>query len=313
MPDFTTHYLFGEQVYDLLTPQMQTVIGENRTAFNYGTQGPDFLFFYRSVSGALSGNPLLKMGSRLHEERIGETMDFMKRYIASKQDTGREFDVLRAYYMGYICHYFLDKTVHPYVYFLENSLCEHHPERTHRSMHCRIEAELDSILYRFFKKKPVTTFPVKNYFTMDAFSKNVISRMYSQLFESVFDLSVEVQDLMRSFDDTRNTTCLLYDNSGMLPVMRNILGEIFPKTLDLTYMIKPKTVKTDTANFRENPWHHPLFPEQRSRRSVLGLFNDAKDAAVPALEQTFAGLEDGEGVPFDTSLTFGGNPAAAEG
>ncbi|MGI5958452.1 MAG: zinc dependent phospholipase C family protein [Massiliimalia sp.] len=308
MPDFTTHYLFGEQVFEELSPDIQTIIGENRTAFNYGTEGPDFLFFFRSISGALSGNPLVPLGSRLHSQHIGETMDFMKHYIASKQEDAEEYRVLCAYYMGFICHYFLDKTVHPYVYFLQGSLCAHHPERTPRSMHCRIEAELDSILYQFFKKKPVTTFSVKNHFTMDAFSKNVISRMYSELFETVFDTSVEVKDLMQSFDDTRNASCLLYDNSGVLPVMRNILGELFPKTLDITYMIKPKTVKTDTANIRENLWHHPLNPDQKSRKSVLGLFHDAKDAVVPALEATFDTLNDPGSVPFDTSLTFGGNP-----
>ena len=50
MPGFTTHYLFGQQTYQLLAPSaLKRIIQKYHTVFSLGLQGPD-IFFYDVLS-----------------------------------------------------------------------------------------------------------------------------------------------------------------------------------------------------------------------------------------------------------------------
>lgn len=308
MPDLATHYLFGEKVLELLPQDLQRMLEAHRAVFNFAVQGPDLLFFRKALGKGLSiKSSLPSYGGQMHREKIKETLDFMKRYTASKQSETEEYEVLCTYFLGFICHYYLDKTVHPYVYFLVDSICRRHPERTETSVHVKIEAELDAILYELFKKEPVTTFAVKEHFAIDCRSKNIIAKLYTELLREVYGAEFEVRSVMKCFDEMYNTSRLLYDKTGIVRAASDVLGHLLPITRDVTGHVKPKQVKMDTANLNGNCWHHVQNPSMRSHKSVLTLFEEAKEAVAPVLVKTAAQLDDGCGVAFDTSLNFAGN------
>lgn len=307
MPDLTTHTLFGQKVLENLSQPLFDIIKEHYSAFCFGAQGPDLLFFRKAVS-IFSGKSFLpKMGSRMHKEKVSETLNFMKSYIESVKKDSEEEEILISYFMGFICHYHLDKTVHPYVYFLEESICNHHPERTPLSVHVRIESQLDTVLYELIEGRPISEFPLKRCFAIDTLSKNIIGKMYADLLKEVFEQETSVSEVMKSFDDLLQINALLYDGSGFLPAAADMVGKVFPKTLDLTYHLKPKTVQEDIANLRGNLWHHPKNPALKYRKSVLTLFSQAKEEVIPALEETYSQIGNGLPVPFDISLDFAGN------
>ena len=45
MPEFTTHYLFGQSILEGFSPEIKSIIENNMTAFKWGLQGPDLLFY----------------------------------------------------------------------------------------------------------------------------------------------------------------------------------------------------------------------------------------------------------------------------
>ena len=303
MPALTTHYLFGDRVLPELPEEIRQIIEQHRPLYHCALQGPDLLFFRCAVSGK---SFLPKVGGRMHHEKIGEVLSFMKQYTASQKEK-EEYPVLLTYFFGYICHYYLDKTVHPYVYFLTDSICNHHPEKTPHSVHVKIESQLDTVFYGLLEKRNITDFPVKTLFTVPQEEKEIIGRMYSQLLKEVFDLDFDSREIAKAFDDMKNLNIPLFDKTGILMTASNILGEIFPKTLDLTAQIRPKRVSVDIANLCENCWHHPENPKLKLRKSVFTLFQDAKEEVVTAMKSTYDTLEDGMGVHFDTDLDFAGN------
>lgn len=308
MPDLTTHYLFGETVYPNLNEDVQNVIDNHRNVFNVGLQGPDLLFFHNVIkSPFINKSPLPKIGSRMHTELIKDVLNYMKLYIGTLESPSTEHDILSSYYIGYVCHYFLDKTVHPYVYYLVEKIHNKFPKQTELSIHVKVESEIDVILYKHFKNLKITQFPVKDILTVSTLEKNIIGKMYSDMIRELFNTEVSVADVMKSFDDLINASKLFYDKTKVLGKVSKVLNSVFPITKDITYHIKPLEVKFDTANLSCNLWHHPLYPEIKSHKSVLTMFYDAKEDVVSVINDLFPMLNSETPILFDTSLDFHGN------
>lgn len=315
MPDLTTHYLFGDSVYNDVNEDIKILLDKYKNEFNIGLQGPDILFFHNALNLKISKKSfsLPRIGSKMHTELIDEVLNYMKLYIATLEYPSAEHDILSSYYLGYICHYILDKTVHPYVYYLVDRMKEKLKKETEHSIHIKIESELDVILYEKLKSEHISNFNVKNEMSLSTVSKNVIAKMYSDMIRELFDTQVEVLEIMKSLDDIVNISKLLYNKNSVLEKFSFAVNKILPIAKNLTYHIKPKSVRTDTANLNCRLWHHPLYPEIKSHKSVLGLFYDAKSEAVSVLNELYPLLNSQTPILFDTSLDFHGNKIKNKG
>ena len=106
MPTTYAHDLFGKMVYRRLDPQIQNIIKEYQTTYQIGLHGPDILFYVRPFHK----NRFNQMAHRLHRE---EAEDFFEKGRIVYQKTKNE-EVL-VYLLGFICHFILDSTCHPYI------------------------------------------------------------------------------------------------------------------------------------------------------------------------------------------------------
>ncbi len=106
MPDLYTHDHFGRDFLELLPEEEQEIIWMNRTAYDMGLQGPDFLFYYRPAVP----NHLNSYGNQLHT--ISGKRLFRRFARVMRRDPS---DVKLAYIYGMLCHYALDSNLHPIV------------------------------------------------------------------------------------------------------------------------------------------------------------------------------------------------------
>lgn len=308
MPDLTTHYLFGEQVYSNLNHDVQLIINKHRNIFNVGLQGPDLLFFHNIIKYPFSSkSEIQKISGKMHTQLIKEVLNYMKLYIATLESPSTEHDILSSYYLGYVCHYFLDKTVHPYVYFLVDKVCDKFPRETKASAHFKIESDIDVILFNHFKNIPISQFSVKDNFTVSNLEKNIVAKMYCDIIEELFDVKVTIADIMKCFDNLVNVSKLLYHKTQIFSNIAKVLNIIFPITKDITSHIKSSDVNIDSANLNCKLWHHPLYPQKKSHKSVLTLFHDAKKEVVDTINELYPLLNSETPILFDTSLDFHGN------
>lgn len=166
MPSGYTHYRFGKEVTTCLTSRYLKPIEKYRDLYNIGLHGPDILFYYKP----LSSNAVNQTGYGMHDEYADS---FFERGIALLKSCD-EPDALRAYLYGFICHFALDSTCHP---FIEKMI------QVSGLSHSEIETELD----RYFMLKddidPTTYVPVHHIYATD-FNSHIIAPCFPAISES---------------------------------------------------------------------------------------------------------------------------------
>ncbi len=72
-----------------------------------GLHGPDLLFYYH----AAKSNPVSALGNAMHEEPGRVFFERARGVVHEAKDR----DAALAYALGFVCHFALDSTCHPYV------------------------------------------------------------------------------------------------------------------------------------------------------------------------------------------------------
>ena len=122
---------FGADVLALLPDGLRQTLEQHRELYDMGLHGPDLMFYYK----ALQTNPVNRLGNAMHEEK-GEVFFTRARAVV---EHAADKDAALAYALGFVCHFALDSTCHPYVeaYVRESGVS-----------HCEIETEFDNALLR---------------------------------------------------------------------------------------------------------------------------------------------------------------------
>ena len=163
MPAAYAHYVFGDRVLDHLPEHLQVMINGDprcRELFNLGVQGPDFFYFYRVY---VPFNPVISVGIRMHHESAEPF------FLMARRMLQREFDpALYSYLLGFMTHFMLDSTCHPYILDrMKRAAATHH----------EIESEFDRMLMLEDAKNPFTHNPA-SYCDTSLDNCRVIARLF---------------------------------------------------------------------------------------------------------------------------------------
>lgn len=142
MPTTYTHYRFGSDVFRQLPAALKEQIAPFREFYDLGLHGPDLLFYYK----ALQKNPVNQLGYVMHSKPAREFFRAAKLAMDQLSEPGSSL----AYLYGFICHFALDCTCHPYI-----------GERVRFTgiTHSEIEAELDRAFMVMDGLNPITYHP----------------------------------------------------------------------------------------------------------------------------------------------------------
>lgn len=176
MPTTYTHYRFGRDVLQQLPENLQKAISPYRDIYNIGLHGPDLLFYYK----ALSKNPVNQLGFAMHDKPAREFFRAAKLAMDQTSEPGPG----QAYLFGFICHFALDCTCHPYI-----------GEKVRQTgiSHSEIEAELDRALMVMDGRDPITFRPTAHL---------VPTRFYAQVIARFFP-TVREQQIYKSIRSIR--------------------------------------------------------------------------------------------------------------
>ena len=117
----------------------------------------------------------------MHNKKPSELLTALKNSLGILNSAERE--VGRAYALGFLCHYTLDSTMHPFVYFHEYRLCDAGVPGLTRAdgseVHGTIESELDELVLFEKRGETIATFnPSAEILNASNFTLHVISKMY---------------------------------------------------------------------------------------------------------------------------------------
>ena len=142
MPALITHHLFGEESIDRL-PQGVITSDEERIAFILGNQGPD-PFFFHILTPRVSDCTLL--AQVMHRSRMSRQFSCLRDGVSHLQP--RDANLGRAFALGLLSHYVLDRNAHPFVYEQQFGIVDSDPEleASGSQVHAVLESDLDVLM-----------------------------------------------------------------------------------------------------------------------------------------------------------------------
>lgn len=179
MPGYITHNIFGKKEYKIMEEGiLKEAVRKHRKVFYVGLQGPD-IFFYFPLYVLINRKNL---GSIMHTSKTGEYMSGMLDYILNVGNIDRE--ICMAYFCGFLGHYSLDRTCHPYIYWKTDRM---HKTKDYHAKHVALETDIDYIFCKEFFKKNISDFPYRNTAELNKKELVAISEMLSEVLQSTFD------------------------------------------------------------------------------------------------------------------------------
>lgn len=246
MPAGLTHYYFAKNVLERL-PSAET----DTCAYYWGAQGPDFLFCHRYMRflGLGKKEGLHKYGSLLHKTKPSVTLSSMRDFLGKHPDP-----VYRSYVWGFLCHYALDSTAHPYVNALAEELAAERPTEKPSTMHGEIESALDAIVLRAETGQMPPAFPLKRLFPQNEGVQRRIARLYRQVLADVYGEEVPEGELLQATKDARFVFRAVTDRTGLKHKVFNLVEAGRPHVITSHIVPLLERDDIDYANFGGEPW-----------------------------------------------------------
>lgn len=269
MPDPVTHYYFSYKILSELDAEISSKIEE--PVFERALQGPDPW----SAIGFFGGKEKqhCKRSSIMHKEKTGNFFISLTNEVKESKDTS-----LFSFLVGFICHYYLDKTTHPYIICKGGEYDGTKDTYNLRNGHVRIEHLIDSYYIRhYYKKKPWHFSIPKEIFKLKQYPES-LSDPLNKIFKTVYGWDNAFKLFNKSLHHQSLFYRLMQDRFGIL---KFLLGFISHKNTDYTVFsyYKPDTAIGDADYMNECKafWHHPYDNEIESNESFFELFNIAKE------------------------------------
>lgn len=283
MPAIITHDLFAKDVYNEV---FESVGGtrDEAEAFLLGNQGPDPLLF---IGADVRSVGFSKLGSTIHRTRPTEFIMALKEAVPALPAAERSR--ARAYVLGFLCHYELDRAVHPLVYSQVNALCgagvEGLGDEARSEVHAVIETELDELALTAKRGETVASFnPAVAVLKGTRPMLDTVSRLYALAVKSAYGLDIPQGLFAQAVQTERAAWRVLYSPSGM---KRQALGAlerlVRPHSIAaaLSHRAEERTY-TPFANVERAPWRHP-FTEAVSRADFWELYEGARLSALASI------------------------------
>lgn len=283
MPAIIAHDFFGRDVYDRL---YQFIGGskDEADAFLLGNQGPDPLF-YSVVAPRLL--PYRKLGHIMHTEKPSELLTAFREGVDLLPEEQRA--VGRAYVLGFLCHYALDSTAHPFIFAQEHALCDAGVPGLSRDdgseVHAVIESELDELVLTTKTGEDITTFnPSTRILRASNLVMATVSKLYSYVALSVYGINIPADMFSASLRSFRTVQRAFYSPSGAKRALVGRLEEVLrPYSFFAAMSHRPKKVLTSQFDNHEHAtWTNP-FTGERSDAGFWNLYERALDRAVDAI------------------------------
>lgn len=307
MPSVIAHYLLNRRLLDALPEILRHPAA--RDAFILGAQGPDVLFYAGQPS--LRGKNIINIASsRLHGDLAEQGLEAMLRAV--QESSADDRPVLEAYLKGYICHYCLDRRLHPYVHWAAGRLGDVSKTRTGGlCLHFRVETAIDILLLRSETGQTVLDFKPVKAMPRSPAAEALIAGLYAKIIADLFGGVPPVSMLRRAFSSMRRALWFFYSPWG---IKRGLFAfcERFVSENRRFYTALSHTVTEDLlmdyGNCEGNAWENPFTGEGRLD-SAFELF-ERTVAECRELLGVADGLLNGEGELSCLSggLMFSGEP-----
>lgn len=290
MPATITHAYFAKDVLDSLPKDIKNCISESRIKM-FG-QSTDSLLFYRLFS-IRRGKQIRKMQKYFHENHSQEFFIYLIDYIKNHHLV-TDIDTC-SFLCGFICHYALDSTIHPYIFYKTGDFKKEDPATyKYNNVHSFMEIFLDNDLIHRREKTNPYSFPIGKFcFDLRPFSEE-LKRAIDDSFLHTFHIQNMGDIYYHSLKQMKYSLSLFRrDVWGMKKNIYKLVDTITPKCCFRFEAISYHYPLQDTHHFlneEHQVWRNPIQYQLTSTLSYYELYIKALKLAKRLIESTFSYL-----------------------
>ncbi len=317
MPAVLTHDFFGRSVCEDVSDLLSFKRLAEKDAFLLGNQGPDPLFYL--VIDPLMGK-WKPLGNVMHDARPARLMLAMRE--AADRLEGREAQIARAYVAGFSCHWLLDSTVHPFVYFWQYGLTQAGVEGLDKSasqkVHAEIERDFDEAV--LYSRTGMTVAQYRPYEECLKASPEVLSaidKLYFYVSLWTYGRAIDPRTFSTAVHEFRLVQRAFY-SAG--PKKRQLVGGIERLATGSSYSLYAamshrarKEATSDFDNREHKPWENP-FTHEVATTSFEDLFSAAQLRVLPTIDALLnCEFDKAAAIELTKNINFEGSFAAEDG
>lgn len=285
MPATYVHHAFSEDVFKVLNNDTQDRLGDSKDLFNLFGKSFDVFYFIKPKYGYYAhGN-----NSNLYFKNI---VKFIKNN-SLENDTN-----LLAYLYGSICHYVLDTTIHPFVYYKSGQYKWNKETLKYRSKHAYTETMMDVALYLKRNNKPIYKARlVKNVGSKVKFTEELM-RAIDEVFDDTFDFKGKTAKIYyRGYKNYRLALkFFMTSRFGIKKVFYKIgdLFKVYKKSNLSDFCYYVKNIDERVLNLEHKEWCYPVDKNLMFHYSFYDLYDIAIEKARVMINQIDAALVSNE-------------------
>lgn len=298
MPDLAVHTSFGREVRRSLPEDVGAAIVS--PAWELGQYGPDLWFMHRPWKRR-SGR-----GRQMHTTRTGAFLMALAKQARSSPSR----DLVFSYLAGFLCHYSLDSTAHPWIIYV--TAVERHFPRSHMSLEHALD--MAQIERDGFGSSP---HPVSEHYLPDQPLPRGLEEDLNAVFEKVYGWKRAFPALRRSARLYLKSYRFLENPRGTVARLARLTGADLLRSLAYS---ESQFLSSDPENLEHRLWHHShdasltcrdSFPELRekaarqARQLILAAWDYLNDRLSEAeLEARIGSLSYLSGLPTDDERNY---------
>ncbi|MGM0602689.1 MAG: zinc dependent phospholipase C family protein [Bacillota bacterium] len=227
MPDFWTHIISGQEIIkELKNDEFKNLLFSEMNYYNFGCQGPDFLFFNNFLPWE-EGSGGIKAAEMMHQEKTKEMLEELIIYLKNIFDNESINEEIKkrmlAYIAGFLLHYSLDMKVHPFVYSRDGE----------GDRHKRIEMSLDIYLVKKEWGTGADFLKPTDYINVGDRLPAQIEELYFHILNSVYFYNEEIDFLQKSYLDFKKFHNLFYSPFKFKFILFKLLNLFLKEDLSL--------------------------------------------------------------------------------
>lgn len=272
MPATAVHAYFAQDLNDILPKEIKNKLNVDRLK-TFG-QSTDSLMFYNLFS-ILPGKKIRDFQKYFHTNKTQEFFINLINYI-KENDYTEDIDV-NSFLVGAICHYVLDSTVHPYIYY-KTGYFNKNDKSTYKynNVHTFMETFLDNDMIKRRESINPYKFNISKFsFDTSKFS-NELNDTIKYTFKETFDVDNMDKIYYKSLKQMRNSIFIFrQDRYGIKKFFYKLADTFTSKRVFRFEAISYHYPLNDRHNFlNENHklWRNPCDYSLTSEESFLDLY-----------------------------------------
>jgi hypothetical protein len=310
MGDFLTHILLADDVTDKIeSRRIYEGVMKKRSLYRLGAQGPDPFYFYNIFPG-WGDKELRKMGGILHKQSTGAFLKagFERLSALSWEDSWMD---LAVYLAGFICHFNLDRLLHPYVWWGSRVWIWSMDGIPAKATHQEIEVALDVILWREMRGGPAYRVNTRKLMDIGHKWPQSVQDFLQDALAEIYGVRTDPKAISKVLRDYYWGHDRLYDPRGWKKGLVSWLdaftgGGIKPPKAPYP---KRENETVDWANKKKRTWTNPFTEEEVYQTSVEDILKKASFEAANQINTVFSRILNREpiadlfpDISYDTGL-----------